>query len=295
MLKINCQTKRLDETVAKQVNCSRTKATKLVKSGNVSVDGKVIIKGSFLVKPNNKISVLNFNQINQIDINLQPCRLPLDIIYEDDYLLVINKPKNVLTHPTSFNEQDTIANRLVYYLGNFMNNTNRPGIVHRLDKNTSGLLVVAKNLDVLHQLQKQIMVRKLQRFYLCLCHNHFDKKKVTINLPICRKRNTNKMQVANIKNSKPAITEVKLLKNLPKNLTLVECKLKTGRTHQIRVHLSYINHPIFNDDIYGQNDNVKNYGQFLHAYKLSFIHPITKKRLTFTKQPDNIFKKYAKN
>lgn len=295
MSRNNYQIKRLDTIVAKQANCSRTKAAKLIKSGCVSVDGKVITKGSFSIKTNKKISISNFEQINQIDTDLQPCKLPLEIIYEDDYLLVINKPKNVLTHPTSFKEQNTLANRLIYYLGNFMNNTSRPGIVHRLDKDTSGLLVIAKNLDVLHYLQKQIMTKKLQRFYLCLCHNHFDKKKITIDLPICRKKNTNKMQVANIKNSKQAITEVKLLKNLPKNLALVECKLKTGRTHQIRVHLSYINHPVFNDAIYGQNDKVKNYGQFLHAYKLSFIHPITKKRLTFIKQPDNIFKKYAKS
>ncbi|MBQ4209342.1 RluA family pseudouridine synthase [bacterium] len=266
---------RLDKYLVSLLKISRTKASELIKLKQIYVNEMIIDKPSFQLKKNDQIKIINSSKTKQININLKPCKEKLNIIYEDKYLLVINKPKNVLVHPTKFNEENTIANRLINYLGNFSHNKIRPGIVHRLDRNTTGLLVVAKDLTTLTLLKKQIEEKTMIRKYICLCHNHFSIKKIIIDQAIDhdRKNKTTKMIVSSSKRAKKAITEIRVLKNLKNNLSLVECILYTGRTHQIRVHLKFINHCVYNDDLYGRIEDKKNYGQFLHAYKLSFIHP----------------------
>ncbi len=288
---------RLDKYLVSILKISRTKASQLIRLKQIYVNNVMINKPSFLLKQNDEIKIINSDKGKQIDVNLKPCKEKLDIVYEDQHLLVINKPKNVLVHPTKFNEKNTIANRLINYLGNFSNNKIRPGIVHRLDKNTTGLLVVAKDLKTLVALKKQIDEKTMLRKYICLCHNHFATKKIIINQAIDhdRKKKTIKMVVSSAKKAKKAITEIVVLKNLKNNLSLVECTLYTGRTHQIRVHLKSINHCVYNDDLYGKVEDKKKYGQFLHAYKMSFIHPWTKKIMNFTIRPDTIFSKKIKN
>lgn len=288
---------RLDKYLVSLLKISRTKASELIKLKQIYVNQMIINKPSFQLKKNDQIKIINSSKTKQININLKPCKEKLNIIYEDKYLLVINKPKNVLVHPTKFNEENTIANRLINYLGNFSHNKIRPGIVHRLDRNTTGLLVIAKDLTTLTLLKKQIEEKTMVRKYICLCHNHFSIKKIIIDQAIDhdRKNKTTKMIVSSSKRAKKAITEIRVLKNLKNNLSLVECILYTGRTHQIRVHLKFINHCVYNDDLYGRIEDKKNYGQFLHAYKLSFIHPWTKKTMNFTANPDAIFNKKIEN
>ncbi len=288
---------RLDKYLVLLLKISRTKANELIKSRKIRVNSKAIDKPSFQLKQSDQIEIIDTNKTKQININLQPCKEKLDIVYEDKYLLIVNKPKNVLVHPTKFNEKNTIANRLISYLGNFSHDRIRPGIVHRLDKNTTGLLVVAKDLKTLTLLKKQIDQKTMVRKYICLCHNHFTTKKIIVDQAIDhdRKNKTIKMIVSSSKKAKKAITEIKVLKNLKNNLALVECTLYTGRTHQIRVHLKFINHCVYNDDLYGKIEDKKNYGQFLHAYKLSFIHPWTNKIMNFMVKPDAFFNKKIEN
>ena len=283
---------RLDKYLVQKLNCSRTKAIELIKNGLVSVNKVVADKQGLLVKETDKVTVKK--QAKQdaklISVDLKPSRKPLDIIYEDAYLMVINKPKGLLVHPTTFNEEDTVANRLIAYLGRFSRDNVRPGIVHRLDKNTSGLLVVAKSLTILNELQAQLLDKTLYRSYVAICHHHFDNNHLIIKAPIMRaKDGSMKMVVSDSYKAKEAITKVNLIKNLKDDLAYVECILETGRTHQIRVHLKYINHPIYNDDLYGQVEAKPEYGQYLHAAKIHFIHPMTGKEMSFESKPDRTF------
>lgn len=283
---------RLDKYLVETLNCSRTKAINLIKDGLVLVNKTVADKQGLLIKETDKVEIKKEGkkEANLIGINLKPSKKPLNIIYEDAYLMVINKPKGLLVHPTSFNEQDTVANRLISYLGKFSNDKIRPGIVHRLDKNTSGLLVVAKSLTILNALQDQLVDRTLSRSYVAICHGHFDNHHLIIKAPIMRaKDGSTKMVVSDSYKAKQAITKVNLIKNLSDNLAYVECILETGRTHQIRVHLKYINHPIYNDELYGQVEAKPEYGQYLHAYKIHFIHPMTGKEMNFECKPDKAF------
>ncbi|XQP55094.1 MAG: RluA family pseudouridine synthase [Mycoplasmoidaceae bacterium] len=283
---------RLDKYLVQKLNCSRTKAIELIKNGLVSVNKVVADKQGLLVKETDKVTIKKQakHDAKLISVDLKPSRKPLDIIYEDAYLMVINKPKGLLVHPTTFNEEDTVANRLIAYLGRFSKDNVRPGIVHRLDKNTSGLLVVAKSLTILNELQAQLLDKTLYRSYVAICHGHFDNNHLIIKAPIMRaKDGSMKMVVSDSYKAKEAITRVNLIKNLKNDLAYVECILETGRTHQIRVHLKYINHPIYNDDLYGQIEAKPEYGQYLHAAKIHFIHPMTGKEMSFESKPDRTF------
>ncbi len=192
----------------------------------------------------------------------------MDIIYEDNYLLVVNKEKGLLVHKTTFNEKETLVSLLQnkIKIDEFVDKK-RPGIIHRLDKYTNGLLVVAKNKFIAEKLSDQIMKKKMKRKYVAIVHNNIKNDEIIIDAPLMRNKKckTTKMMVSSDKKAKNSITKVKVIEHF-KDSCYVECELLTGRTHQIRTHLSYINHPIFNDSLYGHDDGYKNYGQFLTSH-----------------------------
>jgi 23S rRNA pseudouridine1911/1915/1917 synthase len=280
---------RLDNYLTNFLKVNRSTVNKMITRRKILVNDEIIIKNGFLLSNDDTIHIENQATTNN-DGELKYANIPLEIIYEDTDLIVINKPKNILVHPTSFSEDNTIVNVLINKINvaEFEDKL-RPGIVHRLDKNTTGLMVVAKNLKTANNLTIQIRKKNLVRKYLALVHNNFQDNYLLIKLPIDRnKHNTLKMVISDDYKAKEAITELKVMENYHTG-ALVECRLLTGRTHQIRIHLSYIHHPIFNDPLYGTYDGYKNYDQFLHAHELTFAHPTTKKQMIFKKEPDAIF------
>lgn len=262
---------RIDQYLADNLDISRSKIQKLIKQGKILVDGKET-SSSYQVKIGNIIEV---NDELDFTISITGENIPLDIIYEDQYLLVINKPSGMVVHPAPGNYTGTLVNALIYHF-NFDNTNIRPGIVHRIDKDTSGLLVVAKDEKTHELLSNMIKNKKVERTYWALVDGIIPHETGTIDAPIGRDiDNRQKMKVTDI-NAKDAITHFSVLKRFPKaNQTLIECKLETGRTHQIRVHMAYIGYPIYNDPVYGKRKNTTAFGQFLHSKKISFIHPIT--------------------
>lgn len=265
---------RIDQYLSLELNLSRSKIQKLIKQDKILVNGKTI-NNSYLVRIGDHILVddeLDFT------INIEAENIPLDIVYEDDYLLVVNKKSGMVVHPAPGNYTNTLVNALLYKFSLSSKDTIRPGIVHRIDKDTSGLLVVAKDDKTHDLLSNMIKNKEVERTYWALVDGIIPHETGTIDAPIGRDTdNRQKMKVTDI-NSKNAITHFKVLKRFSNvNQTLIECKLETGRTHQIRVHMAYIGYPIYNDPVYGKRKNTTSFGQFLHSKKILFIHPITKK------------------
>jgi len=273
--------KRIDVFLTEKIpEHSRSYIQKLIKDGFVSVNGQKV-KCNFKVKPGCLIDV---TIPPPKEVSLQPEPLELDIVYEDNDIVVINKPQGMVVHPAPGNYSGTLVNALLYSCDGLsgIGGEIRPGIVHRLDKDTSGLLVVAKN-DAAHQsLAQQIKDRTLKRIYWCIVEKNIKEDKGIINAPIGRHpTNRKKMAVLNSPTAKPAITHFKVLERFGQ-YTLVEARLETGRTHQIRVHMAYIGHPVVGDSVYGsrkQKFNLK--GQVLHAKKLGLIHPSTGEYMEF--------------
>ncbi|MFS8500829.1 MAG: RluA family pseudouridine synthase [Caldicoprobacter sp.] len=273
--------KRIDVFLTEKLpGHSRSYIQKLIKDGLVSVNGQKV-KCNFKVKPGCLIDV---TIPPPKEVSLQPEPLELDIVYEDNDIVVINKPQGMVVHPAPGNYSGTLVNALLYSCDGLsgIGGEIRPGIVHRLDKDTSGLLVVAKN-DAAHQsLAQQIKDRTLKRIYWCIVEKNIKEDKGIINAPIGRHpTNRKKMAVLNSPTAKPAITHFKVLERFGQ-YTLVEARLETGRTHQIRVHMAYIGHPVVGDSVYGsrkQKFNLK--GQVLHAKKLGLIHPSTGEYMEF--------------
>ena len=275
---------RLDKYLVSKTDLSRSKIQTLIKNAKVLVQGKVV-SASYKVSFGDKITIKEMD--SYFDIPIKPSNIPLDIIYEDDDLLVINKKSGMVVHPAPGNYEDTLVNAL---MGRFSLSEDkiRPGIVHRLDKDTSGLMLVAKN-DFCHdKLAKMIQDKVVKRTYLALVNGEFHHETGTIDAPIGRDaKNRERMIVTDI-NSKKAITHFRVLKRY-KNYTLIECELETGRTHQIRVHMKYINHPIVNDPVYSKLVSNNTFGQLLHSYKISFPHPRTNEKLEFSVSPPQEF------
>lgn len=266
---------RIDKVLSTILNISRNKVQELLISNNILVNNTIINKSNFLLAPNDLIEIKN-NEIKDINKYLtdevKPFKTKLDILYEDEYFLIINKPSGMLTHPTKFNEDNTLLNACVYYF-NEQRIKEDPWIVHRLDKDTSGLIIVAKGLETLNVLQKIFNERNVIKKYYALVNDCLKEQRLIIDVPIARSfQNKLKMNAINGKNPKESQTGVELIENY-KNSALVSCELFTGRTHQIRVHLKHINHPILNDPLYGLEEKTSEYGQYLHSYFLSFIHP----------------------
>ena len=218
------------------------------------------------------------------DENVKPMEYQLDIIYEDDDILIINKPQGLVVHPSAGHQDDTLVNALIYNEKQLstINGLNRVGIVHRIDKDTSGLLLICKN-DYSHNfIAEQLKDHSMHREYIALVKGVILNQKGKIIAPIGRNKENRLKMAVDVINGKEAITHFTVLKRF-ENYTLIECKLETGRTHQIRVHMEYFNHPIIGDNLYGKNNcALYSKGQLLHAYKLTFVHPTLKKEMTFT-------------
>ncbi len=276
---------RIDSYLATKLDISRSKIQKLIKKGKILVNDKVI-SANYLVKLNDQIQV---NDELNYEISVEPENIPLDIVYEDDDLLVINKASGMVVHPAPGHYTNTLVNALLYRFNITSGDKMRPGIVHRLDKDTSGLMLVAKNEETHEKLSKMIGNKEVERRYLAITTGVIKTDTGTIDAPIGRdQRNRLKMQVTDV-NAKEAITHFKVLKRYKAN-TLIECILETGRTHQIRVHLAYINYPIVNDPLYGKEKNCTEFGQMLHSKSIRFNHPRTNKELYFEIEPPKEFK-----
>ncbi len=275
---------RIDKYLTIELEYSRSKIQKLIKDKKILVNNKEI-NNNYKVELGDVIKIIDTNTDSNSEI--KPSDIKVDIIYEDDDLMVINKQSGLVVHPAPGNYQDTLVNALVSK-HDLSNNGDRPGIVHRLDKDTSGLMLVAKNDYTHEKLAKMIQDKEVERYYLALVEGTFNHETGTIDAPIGRdSKNRERMCVTSV-NSKKAITHFKVLKRYPK-YTLIECKLETGRTHQIRVHMKYINHPVVNDPVYSKLVSDNDFGQLLHSYKIKFSHPRTKKILEFQVDPPKEF------
>ena len=268
---------------------SRSQIQKLIKEGLVTVNDK-LVKANYIIKLND---VINIDKKN--NEKLEGENIPLDIVYEDKDLLVINKPRGLVVHPGSGNHEHTLVNALIYHIKDLSSvDPTRPGIVHRIDKDTSGLLVVAKNNIAHRALALQLEKHTMHREYKALVKGIVKEDKGRIIAPIGRDKNNPLKMSVDLSKGKEAESTFKVVKRL-KDATLVDVKLKQGRTHQIRVHFEYINHPVIGDPLYGRdNRHVIKDGQILHAYKITFTHPRTKEKMSFTSPLPSYFLKAVK-
>lgn len=283
---------RIDVFLSEQLNLTRSHIKKLCDDGNVKC-GEKPVKASKIVKKGDQIEVLLPENKN---LDIEPKNMPLNIIYQDQDVAVIDKPQGLTVHAGSGTQGDTLVNALLYHLDNLsgINGVIRPGIVHRIDKNTSGLLVVAKNDKAHLSLAKQLEDKTCHRIYLALLEGVVKDDNGTIRTFIDRsQKDRTKMAVS--KTGREAITDFKVIKRYAQH-TLCEFSLRTGRTHQIRVHAKHIGHPIVGDKEYGyKNQKFNLEGQLLHAYKLEFIHPTTNELVSFVSDLPAYFQKILKS
>ena len=280
---------RLDKFISvTDVGLSRSAAVNLIENSCVTVNEKQVDKKYRL-----SVGDVVILQIpDPVPYEAKAENIPLDIVYEDDYLLVVNKPKGMVVHPAAGNYDGTLVNALLYHCGESLSGINgvlRPGIVHRIDKDTSGLLIVAKN-DFAHaHLAKQIKDHSFTREYEAVVFGNLKNDEGTVDAPIGRNPNDRKKMCVTAKNSKNAVTHYSVIRRY-KGYTHIKCILETGRTHQIRVHMAYLGHPVAGDVVYGvKNEKVPFTGQCLHARKIGFVHPKTEEYLEFTSQLPDYF------
>lgn len=270
---------RIDRYLTEQEeDWSRTQIQKWIKEERVLVNDKVV-KANYRLQQGDAITLII---PPLVELEIEPEPIPLDIVYEDADVVVINKPRGMVVHPGPGNYSGTLVNGLLHHCKDLsgINGVMRPGIVHRIDKDTSGLLMVAKNDKAHLSLAAQLKAHSVDRKYIALVHGTFPHEIGTIDAPIGRDPKDRKKMAVVFENSKPAVTHFAILERFEKH-TLVECKLETGRTHQIRVHMSYIGHPIVGDPKYGKGDTLGMDGQALHAAVLGFIHPRSGEPLLF--------------
>lgn len=277
--------KRIDQYLVDVTDYSRSKISKMIKENYILVNNKPT-KSSYVLKINDEITIKEYNEV----MDVEPEKMDLDIIYEDDDVIVINKQNGLVVHPAPGNLNHTLVNGLMYHSKNLsdINGEFRPGIVHRIDAYTTGLLMVAKNNKAHEFLAHQLEEKTTYRKYVALVWGVINHDTGTIDAPIGRDINDRKKYTVTSVNSKKAITHFKVLERF-KEATLIELKLETGRTHQIRVHMNYIKHPVVNDPLYGNKKLIDNTGQCLHAKSLGFIHPTTKKYMEFSVEPPKCF------
>ena len=277
---------RLDKLMTNLVpDISRQNIQKWIKRGVITVDGNV-------KKPNHLCTVgeiITWSIPQEQKKEIMAENIPLDIMYEDEFLLIINKPKGMLVHPTSQVQQGTLVNALLYHCAELsdISGEDRPGIVHRLDRDTSGLLIVAKTNTIHEQLKVQFQERNVKRIYEAIVYGVVQHEQGIIDAPIGRNPK-NRLQMAVVDSGKQAETHFRVLHHF-KQYTHLECELITGRTHQIRVHMKYMNHPIVGDDLYVRKNTNLIKGQALFAKELSFVHPATGQTMTFTVETPSDF------
>ena len=279
---------RLDVYLADQfVDMSRSYIQKIIKDKKVTVNGKVE-KAKYLVKEEDKI-VIEIPKPKILEV--VPQDIPIEIVYEDDDVIIVNKPQGMVVHPAPGNYEGTLVNAILYHCkGNLssINGVIRPGIVHRIDKDTSGILMIAKNNNSHNCLADQLKDHSITREYEFICHGVFKEDKVTVDRPIGRNPK-DRLKMAIVPNGKRAVTHFEVLERF-NGYTHVRARLETGRTHQIRVHAMSINHPLVGDPVYGpKNSKIKLNGQALHAKKLGFIHPTTKEYVEFDSELPDYF------
>lgn len=273
---------RIDKVLAKlQPDMSRSYLQKMIKEGNVAVNKKVV-KANYKVEKGDEIL---FQIPDPVALDILPEKMELDILYEDEDVIVINKGKGVVVHPAAGHYSGTIVNGLLYHCkGNLsgINGIMRPGIVHRIDMNTTGAIVVCKNDKAHRFVAEQLKEHSITRKYNAIVHNCFRQDSGTVDAPIGRNPQDRKKMAINHQNGKPAVTHYRVLENLQGKYAYIECQLETGRTHQIRVHMSSIQHPLLGDDVYGPAKCPFHLqGQTLHARVLGFVHPTTKEYMEF--------------
>ncbi|ENY69179.1 Ribosomal large subunit pseudouridine synthase D [Mycoplasmopsis bovigenitalium 51080] len=281
MLKLDVNYKeRIDKYISDNSEISRNDAKQLILQGAVFLNNNSIPvnKPNYIVQEGWNITI---TKLIEKETNIVPTKMDLNIIYEDEDIVILDKPTNLVVHPAPGHYEDTLVNGLLHHFKTLSNENGllRPGIVHRIDKDTSGLLIIAKNNETHIKLAEMLKKHEIKRSYIAICDGLIENKITKINLPINRHVNDRKKMTVN-KDGKESITTVYLLKHFyidkqPKSL--VKCELQTGRTHQIRVHLKYIGHPVYGDSVY--NKKVDEFNQRLHAYKLEFIHPNTQQNI----------------
>ena len=285
---------RIDKCMSLLVeNLSRSFIQKLIKEGIVLVKGKPF-KGSYRVKCDDEVV---FSVPESVEPDIEPENIPLDILYEDADLIVVNKPKGMVVHPAAGHYTGTLVNALMYHCGKDLSGINgvlRPGIVHRIDKDTSGLLLVAKN-DMAHaSLAHQIKEHSLTREYAAVVYGKLRESEGIIDAPIGRNPNDRKKMAVTDKNSRPAVTHYYTVEEFEK-FTFVRLRLETGRTHQIRVHMAYIGHPVAGDAVYGPKNVITELGgQCLHARLLGFDHPVTGERIELSSELPEYFENFLR-
>ena len=276
---------RLDKAVADLTPLSRSLANEQIKNGQILVNGKVK-KAKYAVKAGD---VITYELPEPEALEYVAENLPLDIVYQDEDVAVVNKAQGMVVHPSAGHTSGTLVNALMYHIKDLsgINGVLRPGIVHRIDKDTSGLLMIAKNDDAHIKLAEELKDKKSLRKYWAIVHGNLPNDRGVIEAPIGRSEKDRKKQAVTAK-GKPAVTRFHVLERFG-NYTLVELQLETGRTHQIRVHMAYIGHPVAGDEVYGPRKTLKGHGQFLHARTLGFTHPKTGEVMEFTAEAPAIF------
>lgn len=288
---------RLDQYIAGRcMDLSRSYIQKLIKESRVTINKNIQTKTKTAVQESD---IVNVSLPDPKELEIKPQDIPLDILYEDNDVLVVNKPKGMVVHPAPGHYEDTLVNAVLYHCGDNLSGINgvlRPGIVHRIDKDTTGALIVCKNDKAHQKIADQLRAHTITRSYRAIVYNNFSEDEGMINAPIGRHPTNRKKRMVTEKNSKEAITHYKVLDHLNHKFNYIECRLETGRTHQIRVHMSHIGHPLLGDEVYGPvNSKFKNLqGQTLHAATIGFIHPTTEEYMEFSAPLPDYFEKLLK-
>lgn len=281
---------RIDKALSLELTeYSRAYIQKLLEDQAVTVNDKVI-KSNYKLKANDLIEI---TVPEPEELNVEAENIPLNVVYEDNDIIVIDKPKGMVVHPAPGHTSGTLVNALMYHCKDSLSTINgviRPGIVHRIDMDTTGLLLVCKSDEAHRIMADKFKIHDINRVYTAIVYNHFNEEEGTIDKPIARCKNDRKKMGID-PNGRRAVTHYKVISNLKNNMSLIECRLETGRTHQIRVHMAHMRHPLLGDELYGPKSKLFNTnGQALHAGLLGFEHPITGKYMEFTSELPDEFK-----